>query len=26
MNGDFSTFNKIDLSGIDASIGVFVRF
>lgn len=26
MNGDFSTFNKIDLSGYDASIGVFVRF
>lgn len=26
MNGDFSTFNKIDLSGYDASIGLFVRF
>lgn len=26
MNTDFSTFNKIDLSGYDASIGVFVRF
>lgn len=25
-NGDFSTFNKIDLSGYDASIGLFVRF
>ncbi|MCC6772075.1 MAG: outer membrane beta-barrel protein, partial [Gemmatimonadaceae bacterium] len=26
MNGDFSTFNKIDLSGYDTSIGLFVRF
>ena len=26
MNRDFSTFNKIDLSGYDASIGVYVRF
>ncbi len=26
MNGDFSTFNKIDLSGYDASLGLFVRF
>lgn len=26
LNGDFSTFNKIDLSGYDASIGLFVRF
>ncbi|HEX4935886.1 MAG TPA: hypothetical protein VFV33_22050, partial [Gemmatimonadaceae bacterium] len=26
MNGDFGTFNKIDLSGYDASIGLFVRF
>ncbi len=26
MNGDFATFNKIDLSGYDASIGLFVRF
>jgi hypothetical protein len=26
MHGDFSTFNKIDLSGYDASIGLFVRF
>lgn len=26
MNNDFSTFNKIDLSGYDASIGLFVRF
>jgi len=26
MTGDFSTFNKIDLSGYDASIGLFVRF
>lgn len=26
MNGDFSTFSKIDLSGYDASIGLFVRF
>jgi len=26
MHGDFSTFNKIDLSGYDTSIGVFVRF
>lgn len=26
MNGDFGTFNKIDLSGYDTSIGLFVRF
>ncbi len=26
MNGDFHTFNKIDLSGYDASIGFYVRF
>jgi hypothetical protein len=26
MKGDFSTFNKIDLSGYDASIGLYVRF
>lgn len=26
MNGDFSTYNKIDLSGYNASIGLFVRF
>lgn len=26
MNNDFSTFNRIDLSGYDASIGFFVRF
>ena len=26
MNRDFSTFNKIDLSGYDASIGLYVRF
>lgn len=26
MSGDFSGFNKIDLSGYDASIGLFVRF
>jgi hypothetical protein len=26
MNCDFSTFNKIDLSGYDTSIGIFVRF
>jgi hypothetical protein len=26
MNGDFDTFNKIDLSGYDTSIGLFVRF
>lgn len=26
MNGDFGTFNKIDLSGYEASIGFFVRF
>jgi hypothetical protein len=26
MNGDFDTFNKIDLSGYDASIGFYVRF
>ncbi len=26
MKGDFSSFNKIDLSGYDASIGFYVRF
>jgi hypothetical protein len=26
MNRDFSTFNKIDLSGYNASVGVYVRF
>jgi hypothetical protein len=26
MNRDFSTFNKIDLSGYDASIGLYFRF
>ena len=26
MNRDFGTFNKIDLSGYDASIGLYVRF
>ncbi len=26
MSNDFSTFNKIDLSGYDASIGIYVRF
>ena len=26
MSGDFGTFNKIDLSGYDASIGIFFRF
>jgi hypothetical protein len=26
MNRDFSTFNKIDLAGYDASFGFFVRF
>lgn len=26
MNHDFSTFNKIDLSGYDASLGFYVRF
>jgi hypothetical protein len=26
MNRDYSTFNRIDLSGYDASIGLYVRF